>query len=109
MRYETVYCSDRMSDHVRNDVQLYDREADDMSQTVYCLDRMPDHVSQVMCYCLDIVAVITSETTYSTWDIRADHTTLDVRADHVSETMSANNWLTLSQYNFVVMTNSPKC
>jgi hypothetical protein len=71
-----------------------------MSQTVYCLDRMADHASQAMCYCLDIVAVIMSETMYTTWDIIADH---------VSETMSVNNWLTLSQNNFVVMTNSPKC
>jgi len=39
---------------------------------------MADHVSQVMCYCLDIEAVIMSETTYTTWDITADH---------VSETM----------------------
>lgn len=68
-----------MPDHVRNDVQLYDREADNMSQTVYCLGRMTDHVSQVMGYCLDIVADIMSETTYTTWD---------VTADHVSETVS---------------------
>jgi hypothetical protein len=100
MRSETMYCSDRMPDHVRNDVQLYDRETDNMFQTVYCSDRMDDHVSQVMCYCLDIVAVIMSEITYTTWDIRADL---------MSETMSVNNWLTLSQYNFAVKTNSLKC
>jgi len=58
-----------------------------MSQRVYCLDRMADHVLQVTCYCLDIMAVM-SETMYTTWDITADH---------VSETMSVNNWLTLSQ------------
>lgn len=60
---------------------------------------MADHVPQAMCYCVDIMAVITSKTKYTTWDIRADH---------VSETMSVTNWLTLSQYNFVVMTNSQK-
>jgi hypothetical protein len=83
-----MYCSNRMPDHVRNYVQLYDRQADNISQTVYYLDRMADHVLQVMCYCLDIVAVIMSETMYTTWDITADH---------VSETISVNNWLTLSQ------------
>jgi hypothetical protein len=89
MRSETMYCSDRMPDHVTNYVQLYKRQADNMSQTVYCLDRMADHVLQVMRYCLDIVIiVIMSETMYTTWDITADH---------VSETMSVNNWLTLSQ------------
>ena len=54
-----------------------------MSETTYTTwDITADHVSQVMRYCLDIVAVIMSETTYTTWDITADH---------VSETMSVNN------------------
>jgi hypothetical protein len=87
MRSETMYCSDRMPDHVTNYVQLYERQADNMSHTVYCLERMAYHVLQVMCYCLDIVAVM-SDTMYTTWDITADH---------VSEAMSVNNWLTLSQ------------
>jgi hypothetical protein len=62
---------------VGDDVQLFDRGADYMSETMYCLDIMAAHVSQTMYNCLDTAPDIMSETTYHCLDITADHVSRD--------------------------------